>query len=139
MRHHILLGMGIATFAIAALWASDTRARPTRQVAAVRPTALPTGNPVRGKLLYQSCSGCHSIDENDVGPKHRGVVGRRAASVPGYAYSAALKRSNLTWNQAALDRWLTNPQKLVPGAKMYFSVANAQNRADIIAYLATQR
>lgn len=97
------------------------------------------GDAARGAALYQSCMGCHSLDDNDVGPRHRGVVGRHAAAVPGYAYSAALRKSGLTWDPATLDRWLTNPQKLVPGAKMYFSVANAKNRADIIAYLAKQR
>ena len=96
------------------------------------------GDAVHGKSLYQACTGCHSIDENDVGPKHRGVVGRHSGIIPGYAYSAALKGSGLVWTPANLDRWLTNPQKLVPGAKMYFSVSNPQNRADIIAYLATQ-
>jgi len=89
-------------------------------------------------MLYQACTGCHSLDDNDVGPKHRGVVGRKAGTVPGYAYSAALKGSGLTWTPANLDRWLTNPQKLVPGAKMYFSIANPKQRADIIAYLAQQ-
>lgn len=100
---------------------------------------LPMDSAVRGKTLYQSCMGCHSIEENDVGPKHRGVVGRPAGAIPGYAYSSALKKSGLVWTPANLDRWLTNPQKMVPGAKMYFSVSNPQNRADIIAYLATQR
>ena len=101
--------------------------------------SMPLGDAVRGGQLYQGCMGCHSLDENDVGPKHRGVVGRPAASVPGYAYSKALKGSGLTWTPAMLDRWLTNPQALVPGAKMYFSVAKPQDRADIIAYLAKQK
>jgi cytochrome c len=93
---------------------------------------------LRGQSLYQSCAGCHSIDENEVGPKHRGVVGRRAAAVPGYAYSVALRKSNILWEKPTLDRWLAGPQKLVPGSKMFLSVSNAQNRADIIAYLAQQ-
>ena len=70
---------------------------------------------------------------------HRGVVGRRAGTVKGYAYSPALKASGLTWTQDQLDRWLTNPQTLVPGARMFFSVSDAQKRADIIAYLAQQK
>lgn len=101
--------------------------------------SMPHGDAAIGQKLYQSCMGCHSLDENDVGPRHRGVVGRPAASVPGYAYSAALRKSGLVWTPDVLDRWLTNPQKLVPGAKMYFSVANPTNRADIIAYLSQQR
>ena len=97
------------------------------------------GDPSRGKTLYQACQACHSIDENDLGPKHRGVVGRPAGSIADYVYSAALKSSGLTWDEATLDRWLTNPSALVPGTKMFFQVADAQNRADIIAYLKEQK
>jgi len=97
------------------------------------------GDVEHGKTLYGGCMGCHSLDDNDVGPAHRGVVGRKAASVPDYAYSAQLKASGIVWDPASLDRWLTNPQKMVPGAKMYYSVPDAQSRADIIAYLATQK
>jgi cytochrome c len=93
------------------------------------------GDPARGKQLYQGCSACHSVDENDLGPRHRGVVGRRAGSIEDYAYSPALKNSGLTWDQATLDRWLTNPSALVPGTKMFFKIDDAQSRADIIAYL----
>ena len=98
-----------------------------------------TGDAARGKTLYQACAACHAIDENDVGPKHRGVVGRRAGSVGDYAYSPALKRSGLTWDEATLDRWLVNPSALVPGTKMFFKIDDAQARADLIAYLKTQR
>jgi cytochrome c len=97
------------------------------------------GDTFRGKTLYQACTACHSLDDNDIGPKHRGVVGRRAATVPDYAYSPALKASGLTWDPANLDRWLTNPQALVPGTKMYFLLADPQSRADIIAYLMQQK
>ncbi len=101
--------------------------------------AVPGDNAANGARLYQSCMGCHSLGENDVGPRHRGVVGRAAGSVPDYAYSAALRKSGLVWTPANLDKWLTNPQKLVPGTKMYFSVVKPQDRADIIAYLAQQK
>ncbi len=94
------------------------------------------GDPAHGKSLYQACQACHSIEENDLGPRHRGVVGRRAGSVPDYNYSPALKSSGLTWDPTTLDRWLSNPSALVPGTKMYFTVPDAQARADIIAYLA---
>jgi cytochrome c len=97
------------------------------------------GDPVHGKDVYQGCMGCHSLDEDDVGPRHRGVVGRAAGTVPGYAYSPALKRSGLVWTPANLNNWLTSPQGLVPGAKMFFSLSNAKDRADVIAYLAQQR
>ncbi|MBS0234081.1 MAG: c-type cytochrome [Proteobacteria bacterium] len=89
----------------------------------------------RGEELYQSCQDCHSLDSNDIGPKHRGVFGRKAGAVPDYNYSAALKASGITWNEDSLDKWLTDPQKLVPGAKMFFHIDTAQDRADIIEYL----
>lgn len=99
----------------------------------------PAGDPVHGKTVYQICMGCHSLDEDDVGPRHRGVVGRTAGSVPGYAYSPALKNSHIVWDRDNLDRWLTSPQGLVPGVKMFFALPSAQDRADVIAYLAEQR
>jgi cytochrome c len=97
------------------------------------------GNPVHGKTLYQGCAACHSIDENDIGPRHRGVVGRHAGSIEDYSYSAALKNSGLIWSEATLDRWLTNPSTLVPGTKMFFKIDDSQSRADIIAYLEEQK
>jgi len=93
------------------------------------------GDVVHGKTLYQGCQACHSIDDNDLGPRHRGVVGRRAGSVEDYAYSKALKNSGLTWDEVTLDHWLINPSALVPGTKMFFKIDDAQARADIIAYL----
>ena len=102
-------------------------------------TAVPPGDAERGRRVYQVCSGCHSLDEDDVGPRHRGVVGRQAGSVPGYGYSPALRDSHLSWTPQNLDRWLQNPQALVPGAKMFFALADAGARADVIAYLQQQR
>jgi cytochrome c len=90
----------------------------------------------RGQTLYESrCGACHSLDANRVGPAHRGVVGRKAGSVADYDYSAAVGRSTLVWNAQTLDRWLTNPEALIPGQKMSYSVADAADRADIITYL----
>lgn len=105
------------------------------RTANVGPPALAAGDATRGKALYQGCNACHSIDDNDIGPKHRGVVGRPAGSVPDYNYSSALKSSGLTWDPATLDRWLTNPSALVPGTKMFFRLDSPQDRADVIAYL----
>jgi len=142
MRSFRTIGAVALTVAGVALTSGLLSAAPHRLVAAAasppQRVTLAAGNSATGRMLYQACTGCHSLDDNDVGPKHRGVVGRKAGTVPGYAYSAALKGSGLTWTPANLDRWLTNPQKLVPGAKMYFSIANPKQRADIIAYLAQQ-
>lgn len=92
----------------------------------------------RGKQLYESrCIACHSTDENRVGPAHKGVFGRKAGSAKGYDYSAALRKSRVIWNEKTLDRWLANPERLIPGQKMGFSVPEARDRADLIDYLKT--
>jgi cytochrome c len=101
----------------------------------VIPKANAVPSAAHGEELYQSCQDCHSLDTNDVGPKHRGVFGRKAGSVPDYNYSAALRNSGITWNDVTLDKWLTDPQKLVPGAKMFFHLDSAQDRADVIEFL----
>jgi cytochrome c len=93
------------------------------------------GDPDHGAKVYRQCMICHSLDKNGIGPSHRDVFGRTAGSVPDYSYSAALKGSNIVWNETTLDHWLTNPQALVPGTKMMFSVDDAQDRADVIAFL----
>lgn len=98
--------------------------------------AMPAGDATRGAQVYEdNCTGCHSLDANRVGPAHRGVIGRKAGSAPGFAYSPALKKARFTWDAARLDKWLTNPQGYVPGAKMGFRLSDAQKRADVIAYL----
>ena len=98
--------------------------------------AVAGGDPEKGEALYErSCTGCHSLDANRVGPAHRGVFGRKAGTAPDYAYSPAMKSSSVVWDEETLDRWLTNPQSVVPGTKMAFRVSDAQTRADIIAYL----
>ena len=93
------------------------------------------GDPDHGAKVYHECTICHSLDKNGIGPSHRDVFDRRAGSVPDYSYSAALKGSIIVWNETTLDHWLTNPQALVPGTKMMFSVGDAQDRADVIEFL----
>jgi cytochrome c len=98
--------------------------------------ALASGDVDAGLALYQTrCTACHSLDYNGVGPAHRGVFGRQAAQAPGFAYSDALKASHLVWDEASLDRWLADPEKLVPGQRMGVSVPEAAARQDLIAYL----
>ena len=100
--------------------------------------ALP-GDSARGAELYEAkCGGCHSLDGNRIGPAHRGVYGRAAGSAPGFAYSPGLKRSKIVWTAVALDRWLKNPQAMIPGTRMGFRLDDAQDRADIVAYLKQQ-
>ena len=92
-----------------------------------------------GEMLYKAkCGGCHSVDENRVGPRHRGVVGRRIASLTDFDYSPAIKKLHGVWTPTRLDEWLQDPQKVAPGTKMYFSVPDPSDRSAIITYLATQ-
>ena len=98
----------------------------------------PPGDVQKGAALYQQhCTACHAIDSNKTGPAHRGVVGRRVGSLRGYKYSSELAASRLRWTPQTLNKWLADPEDLVPGQRMGFQVENAQERADLIAYLAT--
>lgn len=100
---------------------------------------LPAGNPTRGADIYETkCGACHSLDANRIGPKHRGVYGRKAGSVADFNYTPALKKSGIVWNEQTLDRWLQGPTNLVPGTAMALSLSSAQDRADVIAYLKQQ-
>ena len=100
---------------------------------------MPAGDATRGAEIYDaSCSGCHSLDANRIGPAHRGVVGRAAGSAAAYNYSPALKASGITWTPENLDKWLTDPRGFVKGVKMGFRLNDAQLRADVIAYLTAE-
>lgn len=93
---------------------------------------------VRGKQLYDSrCVGCHSVDASRVGPAHRGVVGRKAGGLAGFDYSPALQASKLVWDVDLLQRWLRDPEALIPGQRMGYSVDEAKDRLDLAQYLAT--
>ena len=91
----------------------------------------------RGERLYQErCGACHSLDEHGAGPKHRGLLGRKAATQAGFEYSAALAASKIVWSSQTLERWIADPNALVPGNRMIVQLANdAADRAAIVAYL----
>lgn len=94
------------------------------------------GNAERGEEIYTRCMACHALAQNRVGPRHCGLFGRKAGSVPNYQYSAAMKKYGVTWNEETLDKFIENPLKTVPGTKMgYAGVKGPQERADLIAYL----
>jgi len=92
-----------------------------------------------GKKLWNKCAPCHAIGpgaKNKVGPELNGVLGRPAASVEGFNYSDALKKSGITWDDEHLHKWLENPKALVPGTKMLFpGVKDETQRDDLIAYI----
>jgi cytochrome c len=94
------------------------------------------GDAARGKALYERrCTGCHAAEGKREGPRLAGVFGRKAGSVVGFDYSVGLKNSGMTWNEATLERWLSDPDMVVPDTKMDFPVPKAQDRSDLIAYL----
>ena len=103
-------------------------------------TALAAGDPAAGEALYSRCLACHSLEVNRTGPRHCGLFGRRAGSVPGFDYSPAMKRSKLVWDENTLERFLADPMKTGPGTTMtYAGVPDAKERASLIAYLRQQR
>lgn len=90
--------------------------------------------------VFAQCAACHSVEpgKNGVGPSLAGIVGRKAGTVAGFAYSDANKNSGLTWDEATLDEYLTAPMKKVPGTKMsYAGLADAAKRKELIEYLKT--
>ena len=94
-----------------------------------------------GKKKAKKCLACHVIGEKGgkAGPSLNGVVGRKSGAVEGFAYSEALKASGLTWDEATLDKWISDwAKKLVPGTAMLFKgVKKEKQRKAIIAYLKT--
>jgi cytochrome c len=100
---------------------------------------LALGSPEeRGKDLFvRRCSGCHALDVNKEGPRLRGVFGRNAAAVADFGYSEALKKSSIRWDETTLDRWLTDPDAMVPDADMAFGLKEPEERKAVIAYLKT--
>lgn len=105
--------------------------------ASVFEEALPSSELIEeGAKLYQRrCGACHSLDQNRIGPKHRGVFGRKAASVEDFRYSPALKKLDITWDSTTLDAWLTDPTSFAPGTTMGFRLSDPDERIRIIAYL----
>ena len=95
-----------------------------------------SGDVVRGAQIYSRCFACHALDRDRTGPRPCGLFGRKAGSVPGFDYSAAMKKSGIVWNEKTLDRFLANPTKTVSGTYMgYDGVKDPAERRDLIAYL----
>ncbi len=101
-----------------------------------------TGDAANGEKVYAKCAACHSLEagKNGLGPSLNGVVGREAGKVAGFNYSAANVASHMTWTGDVLFGYLENPRKVMPGTKMSFAgISSPQERADVIAYLATKK
>jgi cytochrome c len=96
------------------------------------------GDPEKGKKVFAKCMACHTTEagKNKVGPSLHGVFGRKSGSLEGFTYSDAMKNAGITWSEAELDKYLTNPKKDVPGNKMAFpGLPKPDDRANVIAYL----
>ncbi len=103
------------------------------------------GNAEHGKAVFNQCKICHAVGPGakaGVGPEQNNLVGSVAGSRPGYNYSPAMKEAGakgLVWNEENINKFIENPKTVVPGTKMVFpGLKNAQDRADVIAYLKTQ-
>jgi cytochrome c len=103
---------------------------------AAQPQAA-AGDADRGEQIYARCAACHSMSMDRTGPRHCGLLGRRAGAVPGFVYSEAMRQSGIVWTVAMLDRFLANPLKAIPGTAMgYAGVSDPKERADLVAFLA---
>jgi cytochrome c len=102
-------------------------------------TAEAAGDAKAGQAVFSRCAGCHSTAPgvNKIGPSLAGIVGSQSGAVPGFHFSTGMKSSKLTWDDATLDKFLKNPNGVVHGTSMFFSVPNATDRQNVIAYLDT--
>lgn len=94
-----------------------------------------------GAVVFMRCAACHNADKdggNGLGPNLFGVVGRKAASLDGFSYSPALRKSGITWTDDKLKLWVAHPAKLVPGTRMAFpGLTKPSDVDDVVAYLDT--
>jgi cytochrome c2 len=96
------------------------------------------GDAARGEKRFEECATCHTTERgvNNVGPSLFGLFGRKAGEIADFRYSPAMKRSGITWSPQAVDTFIADPQKEVPGNRMPFAgMPDAGDRADLIAYL----
>jgi cytochrome c len=109
--------------------------------------AFAEGDAAKGKTAYVKCAICHQIGPDAktlVGPELNGIVGRQAAAVADYAmYSSGMKQlgaEGFVWSPQNIDKWIADPKAMIPDSPMsltFQGIADARERADIIAYLKT--
>jgi cytochrome c len=96
------------------------------------------GDAARGEAKFQDCAACHRLEAgaNNLGPSLYGVFTRKAGELADFRYSPAIRRSGIAWTPETLDKFITDPQAMVPGNRMpYAGMASASDRTDLIAYL----
>jgi len=110
------------------------------QILVTSSAALAAGDPTAGEKVFAShCGVCHATTagQNKIGPSLAGIVGSKSGTVPGYDFSAAMKDTNVTWDDDNLDKFLANPAGFVHGTKMFVNLPNETDRQNVIAYLNT--
>jgi cytochrome c len=131
IRPERCLGLALTVFALATM-----ALLPYSSAVSAAAGQADGGDPKRGQELFQKrCTSCHNLDTEKEGPRLRGVFGRKSASIQSFTYSDALKGANITWNADSLDKWLSDTDKFIPDNDMNISLKNADERADIIAFL----
>ena len=133
-------GAPVADAPVAAMPAPDARVGEVKDIAMLEEYSTLKGDAAAGKLVFAQCAACHSLEEgvNRVGPSLHGIVGRESGTVPGFRYSSANLASDMVWTEGALFSYLKKPRETIPGTTMAFGgIADAQKRADLIAYLKT--
>ena len=96
------------------------------------------GAVVRGEARFADCAACHRLEPgaNNVGPSLHGVFSRKAGEVADFRYSPAMKRSGIVWTPETLEKFIADPQAMVPGNRMpYAGMSIPGDRADLIAFL----
>jgi cytochrome c len=146
MKHTLLL---VATALSLAACSSKTPEPVDNDTASVEPIAEsePETNTIEPATVaatppaFAQCAMCHTATKsgaNGIGPNLWGVAGKPSAQNATFDYSGALKDAKLTWDDATLDRWITNPQQMIPGSKMVFvGMTDPAKRAEAIKFLKT--
>lgn len=119
---------------------SGDAAAPAEQTAPESAAEAPASAADAAPAAFAICKSCHSVekDKHMIGPSLFGVFGTKAGEIPGYPFSAAMKASGLTWDDATLDSFLANPMKVVPGTRMtYAGQSDPAKRKEIIEYMKT--
>jgi cytochrome c len=107
----------------------------------VTASSAQAGDTAKGKIVFQRCAICHMVTKgggNGLGPNLFGVVGRKAGTVAGFSYSAAMKNSGIVWSADKLRAYVAHPAQLVPGNRMAFAgITDPGQQGDVVAYLST--
>ena len=107
-------------------------------LASLNGAAWAEGDPAKGEAAFKECAACHKLETgvNNVGPSLHGIIGRKAAEIGDFRYSPAMKRSGVTWSPETLDKFIADPQGMIPANRMpYAGLKDPASRADLIAYL----